>query len=163
MRIKLSIPRVWGLGYIFLILLSLIRFWDMKATLIDEALHDTYYVVANFHYLLITGFFFLLFWLAYVFFEAVIKFRYNRWLAITQFMIFYIGVLLIFYPQFYLTLNDMPRRYIDYPESFRWLNVMAQSGGFLIIFGAAAFILVVIEALVKKRPIGDRDARIKRE
>lgn len=160
---KITVPRLWFLGCLSFVLLMTIGFWYLTRPSIDTYLHDTYYVDAHFHFSIVIIILFGFFGLAYVVFEKAFKCSYNRVFAFIQFAVFYLGVFFLSVPQISLSLKGMPKRYVDYPEAFRLWNLVALIGGWLILISGAAFILVVIEALVKKRPIGDRGARIKRE
>ena len=85
---------------------------------IDHALHDTYYVVAHFHYVLSLGAVFGLFAGWYYWYEKMFGMKYNKLIGYAHFWIMFVASNLIFFPQHFLGLNGMPRRYVDYPEAF---------------------------------------------
>lgn len=149
---------MWVYGFIAIFVLMLLLGFAQVRQSLDAAFYDTYYVVAHFHSLLIFGVIFGVFGIAYAVFKKVLRVGYSRFLAILQFAFVFMGTSLILFPPFLISARGMPRRYIDAPERNDWMNTIAALGAILILMGCAAFILVVIEALVKKRPIGDRDA-----
>ena len=81
---------------------------------------------------------------------------YNKWLAGAHFWLFFIGVNVIFFPQHFLGLNGMPRRYIDYPEEFAVWNAVSSMGAWITLAGVGFFFLMLFEALILNRKrVGD--------
>lgn len=153
---KLSIPALWIYGLIVMTIMGALSSFLLFQSAIDSHLHDTYYVVAHLQYLFTIGLGFAIFWILYLGFEGIFRCAYNQKLAKIQFALFFIGILLMSFPQIFLSLRPMPRRYIDYEDAFEIWKLISMIGAIIALIGAASFILVVIEALVKKRPIGDR-------
>ena len=119
---------------------------------VDVALHDTYYVVAHFHYVLSMGAVFGIFCGFYYWFGKMSGYLYNKWLAAAHFWLFFIGVNVIFFPQHFLGLNGMPRRYIDYPEEFELWNQVSSFGAYITLAGVAFFLIMLVEAFIRRRP-----------
>ena len=118
---------------------------------IDRYLHDTYYVVAHFHYVMSLGAVFSIFAGFYYWFEKMWGVKYNEFLGATHFWIMFVGVNLVFFPQHFLGLAGMPRRYIDYPDAFAGWNLVSSIGSYISGFGVLIFIYGLIDAFVRKQ------------
>ena len=153
--ITFSIPMQWALAFIFLFVIGGVTGVMLANAGVDVALHDTYYVVAHFHYVLSMGAVFGIFCGFYYWFGKMSGYLYNKWLAAAHFWLFFIGVNVIFFPQHFLGLNSMPRRYIDYPAEFELWNQVSSAGALITLAGVAAFFVMLIEAFIRKRPASD--------
>jgi len=150
--ITFTIPMQWALAFIFLFVIGGVTGVMLANAGVDVALHDTYYVVAHFHYVLSMGAVFGIFCGFYYWFGKMSGYLYNKWLAAAHFWLFFIGVNVIFFPQHFLGLNGMPRRYIDYPEEFEFWNQVSSWGAYITLAGVAFFLLMLVEAFIRKRP-----------
>ena len=119
------------------------------------ALHETYYVVAHFHYVLSLGAVFSLFAGFYYWFPKMSGYMYNEKLANIHFTLMFLGVNITFFPQHFLGLAGMPRRYIDYPEAYHYWNLISSRGMYLTEAGVLVFLYVIYEAFAAKRVAGD--------
>ena len=153
--ISFTIPMQWALAFIFLFVIGGVTGVMLANAGVDVALHDTYYVVAHFHYVLSMGAVFGIFCGFYYWFGKMSGYLYNKWLAAIHFWLFFIGVNVIFFPQHFLGLNGMPRRYVDYPQEFELWNQVSSFGAYITLAGVAFFLLMLIEAFIRKRPASE--------
>jgi cytochrome c oxidase subunit I len=145
-------PMLWAIGFIFLFTVGGVTGVVLANAGADRALHDTYYVVAHFHYVLSLGAVFAIFAAWYYWYPKMFGYMYNETLANVHFWLTFIGVNLIFFPQHFLGLAGMPRRYIDYPDAFALWNRVSSVGYYITFVGMAVFFWLLIEAARKKRP-----------
>ena len=153
--IRYTIPMQWALAFIFLFVIGGVTGVVLANAGVDTYLHDTYYVVAHFHYVLSMGAVFGIFAGFYYWFGKMFGVLYNKWLAAAHFWLFFIGVNLIFFPQHFLGLNGMPRRYVDYPEEFTLWNEVSSAGALVTLAGVAFFFLMLLEAFIVRRKATD--------
>jgi heme/copper-type cytochrome/quinol oxidase subunit 1 len=114
---------------------------------LDIALHDTYYVVAHFHYVLSMGAVFAMFAGFYFWFERMTGLVLDEYFGQLHFWITFIGVNITFFPMHFLGLMGMPRRIPDYPDIFAFWNTVASFGSYVTLVGALLFIVNVYDAL----------------
>jgi len=150
--IEFKTPMLWAIGFIFLFTVGGVTGVVLANAGIDYSLQDTYYVVAHFHYVLSLGAVFAIFAGFYYWFEKMWGVRYNEFLGAAHFWVMFVGVNLVFFPQHFLGLQGMPRRYVDYPDAFRLWNHVSSIGYLITLFGVGIFLLVLVEAAVRRRP-----------
>lgn len=149
--ISFKTPMLWAMGFIFLFTVGGVTGVVLANAGIDYSLHDTYYVVAHFHYVLSLGAVFAIFAGFYYWFEKMWGVKYNEFLGTLHFAIMFIGVNLIFFPQHFLGLQGMPRRYIDYPEAFTKWNQVSSIGYAITLVAVVVFLIVLLEAAIRRR------------
>ena len=149
--ISFKTPMMWALGFIFMFTVGGVTGVVLANAGVDTAMHDTYYVVAHFHYVLSLGAVFAIFAGFYYWFSKMSCYEYSEWMGHLHFWLTFIGVNLIFFPQHFLGLAGMPRRYADYPDAFAGWNYISSIGSYVAVAGLVVFFVNLIYAFAKKK------------
>ena len=146
--IEFKTPMLWAFGFLFLFTLGGVTGIVLSQAGVDRAYHDTYYVVAHFHYVMSLGAVFTIFAGIYFYFPKMTGRMIPEWAGKIHFWTMFIGSNLTFFPQHFLGRQGMPRRYIDYPEAFALWNKVSSYGAFLSFASFVFFFVVIIYAIV---------------
>jgi cytochrome c oxidase subunit I len=141
--IEFKTPMLWAIGFIFLFTIGGVTGVVLANAGVDMALHNTYYVVAHFHYVLSLGAVFSLFAGFYYWFGKMSGRQYNETLGRIHFWMTFIGVNLTFFPMHFLGLAGMPRRIPDYPDAFAGWNLVASLGSYISAAATLFFVFIV--------------------
>lgn len=149
--VSFKTPMVWAMGFIFMFTVGGVTGVVLANGGLDDNLHDTYYVVAHFHYVLSLGAVFSLFAGFYYWFGKMSGRHLNEFLGHLHFWIFFIGVNVLFFPMHFLGNSGMPRRIPDYPDAFAYWNGVASLGYAIMGVGVLIFFVNVIWSLAAGR------------
>ncbi len=153
--IELNTPMLWAIGFLFVFTIGGVTGVVLANAGIDEIVHNTYYVVAHFHYVLSLGAVFSIFAGFYYWIGKMSGHQYPEFWGKVHFWLTFAGVNLTFFPQHFLGLAGMPRRYPDYPEAFAGWNFVSSIGAYM---GGAAFLVflyVVFRTFTSKEHLAD--------
>ena len=152
--ISFKTPMLWAMGFIFLFTIGGVTGVVLANAGMDITLHDTYYVIAHFHYVLSLGAVFAIFGGWYYWIGKMSGRQYPEWAGQLHFWTTFIGVNIVFFPQHFLGLQGMPRRVPDYPDAFEYWNTISSYGAYLVGCSTLFFFCLAIYTLVAGRKVG---------
>jgi cytochrome c oxidase subunit 1 len=148
--ISLEVPMLWAIGFIFVFTIGGVTGVVLANAGIDQVVHNTYYVVAHFHYVLSLGAVFSIFAGFYYWIGKMSGRGYPEFPARVHFWLTFIGVNLTFFPQHFLGLSGMPRRYPDYPQAFAGWNMVSSIGAYISGIASLVFLYVCYRIFTSK-------------
>ncbi|MFI0394790.1 cytochrome c oxidase subunit I [Paracoccus jiaweipingae] len=151
--IEFKTPMLWAFGFLFLFTVGGVTGVVLSQAPLDRVYHDTYYVVAHFHYVMSLGAVYAIFAGVYFWIGKMSGRQYPEWAGKLHFFAMFIGSNLIFFPQHFLGRQGMPRRYIDYPVEYAFWNNISSIGAYIAFASFVFFIGVVFWTLFAGRRV----------
>ena len=149
--VEFKTPMLWAFGFLFLFTVGGVTGIVLSQAGVDRAYHDTYYVVAHFHYVMSLGAVFGIFAGIYFYLPKMAGRMMPEWAGKLHFWAMFIGANITFFPQHFLGRNGMPRRYIDYNEAFALWNYVSSIGAFISFASFLFFIVILFKVLLSPR------------
>lgn len=155
--VEFKTPMLFAFGFLFLFTVGGVTGIVLSQAPIDRVYHDTYYVVAHFHYVMSLGAVFGIFAGIYYWIGKMSGRQYPEFLGKIHFWLMFIGANLTFFPQHFLGRQGMPRRYIDYPEQFAYWNHLSSIGAFISFASFILFLCIVFYTLFAGRRVTENN------
>ena len=152
-EIRMKVGMYYVLGFLILFTIGGVTGIALANAGLDIAFHDTYYVTAHFHYVLSMGAVFGVFGGIYYWFEKITGVELLENIAKVQFILMFIGVNVTFFPQHFVGLAGMPRRYPDYADSYLKWNELSSLGSWLSFGSMLLFIYVIYGSLTERKHV----------
>lgn len=148
--IRYKTPMLFAIGFVFLFTAGGVTGVMLANGGLDIALHDTYYVVAHFHYVLSMGAVFGMFAGFYYWFGKMTGYEYPETWGKVHFWVMFAGVNITFFPQHFLGLAGFPRRYYDFPDAYSFYNWISSVGSIISLVGVILFGYVIYRTLTDR-------------
>jgi cytochrome c oxidase subunit 1 len=152
--IRYTTPMLFALGFIALFTIGGFTGVILANASLDVAFHDTYYVVAHFHYVLSMGAVFGLIAGFYYWAPKIFGLTYSELLGRVHFWVFFIGVNVTFFPQHFLGLAGIPRRIPDYPDAYAEWNLISSLGSIISVVSFVLFGYIIYDMLANGKVVG---------
>lgn len=153
--LRFDTPLLYAMGFLFLFLIGGVTGIMLATIALDVHFHDTYFVVAHFHYVMVGGSIMGIMGGFYYWFPKMFGRMYEEFLGRLAFAFIFLGFNVTFFPQFILGISGMPRRYADYIAPYEFLNQVSTSGSWLISLGFVLALIGLIRGVWKGPPAGD--------
>jgi len=145
--LTLKTPLLWTLGFLFLFTVGGVTGVILSNAALDISLHDTYYVVSHFHYVLSIGAVFGVFLGIYQFFPYLTGYKLSEKIGWQHFWTFFVAVNITFFPQHFLGLSGIPRRIVDFPDAYNFWNYWSSIGAMIGLFSSLFFVTILAKSL----------------